>query len=607
MFQNFDDRGGPAAVARRVARLREMLAARGLDGWLVPHADPYQNEFQPACEERLLWLTGFSGSWGLAVVLPGRAVLFVDGRYTLQAEQQTDRSVFEIIKAPDTKPDDWLAETLKPGQRLGFDPRLQTIAGARKLREAAETAGAVLLPISDNPVEALWTDRPAPPANPVALHPLTFAGETASDKITRVREALKRDGDDAALLSAPESVAWLLNIRGSDVAHTPIALCRALLPAHGPLRLFIEPERLGEEVRAALADIATVHAPEALADELADFAKDGAPRIRLNPNHTSRWLACMVEDSGAEIVEAADPCVRFKAIKNDTEIAGARASHLRDGVAVTRFLAWLDANAPANRIDEIKAAQRLEAFRAETGELQDISFDTISGAGPNGAIVHYRVTRATNRPLEPGTLYLVDSGGQYRDGTTDITRTVAIGQPSAAMRRHFTLVLKGHIAVATARFPMGARGVDIDGFARRALWAAGLDYDHGTGHGVGSFLGVHEGPASISKRGMVELEPGMILSNEPGYYREGEYGIRIENLLLVLPPEPIAGGEREMMRFETLTLAPIDRRLVVPELLRQDERTWLDAYHAHVRARLAPHLDGDELAWLEKATLPLAG
>ncbi len=607
MFQDFADRGGPAAVAQRVARLRAVLAARGLDAWLTPHADAYQNEFIPPSEERLLWLTGFSGSWGLALVLPARAVLFVDGRYTLQAEQQTDRSVFEIIKAPDTKPDDWLAETLKPGQRLGYDPRLQTIAGARKLREAAEKAGAELVAVADNPVEALWTGRPAAPANPVIPHPLTFAGEAASDKIARVREALERDSDDAALLSAPESVAWLLNIRGSDVAHTPIALCRALLPAHGPLRLFIEPERMGEEVRAALSGIVTVHPPETLADELADFAKAGTRKIRLDPNHASRWLACMVEDSGAEIVEAADPCVRLKAIKNDTEIAGARAAHLRDGVAVTRFLAWLDANAPANRIDEISAAKQLEAFRAETGQLQDVSFDTISGAGPNGAIVHYRVTHATNRPLEPGTLYLVDSGGQYRDGTTDITRTVAIGQPGEEMRRRFTLVLKGHIAIATARFPKGTRGVDIDGFARRALWAAGLDYDHGTGHGVGSFLGVHEGPASISKRGMVELEPGMILSNEPGYYKEGEYGIRIENLLLVLPSEAVTGGEREMLRFETLTLAPIDLRLVMPELLTQDERAWLDAYHAHVRARLGPHLHGDELAWLERATRPLSG
>ncbi|RIA55571.1 aminopeptidase P family protein [Dichotomicrobium thermohalophilum] len=607
MFQNFEDRGGPAAVAQRVTRLREVLAARGLDAWLTPHADTYQNEFQPPSEERLLWLTGFSGSWGLAVILPESAVLFVDGRYTLQAGQQTDRTVFEIIKVPDTKPDDWLAENLQKGQRLGYDPRLQTISGARKLREAAEQAGAELIAVPDNPIEALWTDRPAPPENPVTLHPLTFAGEAARDKIARVQEALKKAGDDAVLLSAPESVAWLLNIRGSDVAHTPIALCRALVSADGSVRLFIEPDRLGEDVRAELARIATVHPPDAMANELAAFAKAGKPTIRLDPNHASRWLADLVEASGAEISEATDPCVRLKAIKNKTEIDGARAAHLRDGVTVTRFLAWLDASAPGNGIDEISAAQQLEAFRAETGQLQDISFDTISGAGPNGAIVHYRVTHATNRPLEPGTLYLVDSGGQYRDGTTDITRTVAIGQPTEEMRRRFTLVLKGHIAIATARFPKGTRGVDIDGFARRALWAAGLDYDHGTGHGVGSFLGVHEGPASISKRGMIELEPGMILSNEPGYYREGEYGIRIENLVLVLPAEPVGGGDREMLRFETLTLAPIDRRLVVPQLLTEDERAWLDAYHAHVHARLAPHLRGEELAWLEQATQPFAG
>ena len=607
MHQNFMDRGGPGCIAERVARLRSALAERGLDAWVAPHADEYQNEFIPASAERLLWLTGFSGSWGLAVVLPDRAALFVDGRYTLQAAQQTDRTVFQIVKAPDTRPDDWIAQNLKAGQRLGFDPRLHTISGARKLHDAADKAGAELAAVPENPIDALWTDRPAPPANVASVHPLTFAGEAVEAKIARVREVLSKAGDDAALLSAPESVAWLFNIRGSDVTHVPVALCRALIPADGPARLFIEPERMDDAARASLAGIATIHAPATMADALAAFAAAGgtAPKIRLDPDHASRWLADLVAGSGAEIAEAADPCARLKAIKNDTEIGGARAAHLRDGVAVTRFLAWLDANAPRGGVTEISAAQRLEALRAETGELQDISFDTISGAGPCGAVVHYRVTHATNRPLEPGTLYLVDSGGQYRDGTTDITRTIAIGQPGAAMRRHFTLVLKGHIAIATLRLPKGTRGVDIDGFARRALWEAGLDYDHGTGHGVGSFLSVHEGPASISKRGMSEIEPGMILSNEPGYYREGEYGIRIENLMLALPPEPIAGGEREMMRFETLTLAPIDRRLIVPELLSAAERAWLDAYHADLRARLGPHLHGDDSAWLEQATAPI--
>jgi len=608
MFQDFEDRGGPGRIAARVDRLRAALVERGLDGWLTPHADAYQNEFIPPSEERLLWLTGFSGSWGIAVVLPERAALFVDGRYTLQAAHQTDRTVFEIIKAPDTRPDAWLGETLQAGQRVGFDPRLHTITGARKLHEAAQTAGAELVAISDNPIDALWNDRPARPASPVRPHSLTFAGEAPDTKISRVRETLAKSGEDAVLLSAPESVAWLLNIRGRDVAHTPIALARALIPSDGPVRLFVSPGQVDAETRAALGDAVTIHAADVMAEQLAAFAQaHGAPaKVRLDPNHASRWLADMVADSGAEISEAADPCTRAKAIKNETEIGGARAAHLRDGVAVTRFLAWLDANAPAGSVDEIGAARHLEACRAQSGELQDISFDTISGAGPNGAVVHYRVTHATNRPLEPGTLYLVDSGGQYRDGTTDITRTIAIGQPSAAMRRHFTLVLKGHIAIATLRFPKGVRGVDIDGFARRALWEAGLNYDHGTGHGVGSFLSVHEGPQSISTRGLTELEPGMIVSNEPGYYREGEYGIRIENLLLVLPPEAIAGGEREMMRFETLTLAPIDRRLIVPELLSAAELAWVDAYHADVRARLGPHLHGEELAWLEQATAPLA-
>jgi len=608
MFQDFDDRGGPAAVAERVARLRAVLASRELDGWIAPHADEFQNEFIPPSEERLLWLTGFSGSWGLAIVLRDRAVLFVDGRYRLQAGQQTDRTVFDILQVPDIKPDDWLAGNVDSGQRLGYDPRLSTINEARKLRSAVDKAGAELVEVTENPIEALWTDRPAPPANPVTIHPRTLAGEAATSKIERVQDILREHGDDAVLLSAPESVAWLLNIRGSDIAHTPVALCRALVPVGGPVRLFIEPGRLGEEVRAELNGVTAIHAPDTMAGELAAFAgSSGTAKIRLDPNHASRWLADLVEGGGAQISEGPDPCVRLMAIKNETEIGGARAAHLRDGVAVTRFLAWLDAKAPRGGIDETRAAQQLEAFRADTGELQDISFDTISGAGPNGAIVHYRVTRATNRPLEPGTLYLVDSGGQYRDGTTDITRTIAIGQPSAAMRRNFTLVLKGHIAIATLRFPKGVTGAHIDAFARRALWEAGLNYDHGTGHGVGSFLSVHESPPSISKRGMAELEPGMILSNEPGYYREGEYGIRIENLLLVLPPEDIAGGEREMMRFETLTLAPIDRRLVVPELLTDDERAWLNAYHAHVHAELAPHLQGDAAAWLKQATQPLAG
>ena len=608
MFQDFDDKGGPAAVAERVARLREVLVARGLDAWLTPHADAYQNEFIPPSEERLLWLTGFSGSWGLAAVLPDRAVLFVDGRYTLQAEQQTDRRIFEVVKVPDTKPDDWLAQTLEEGRRLGYDPRLQTINGAKKLQDAAQRAGAESIAITDNPIDALWTSRPSRPATPVTLHPLTLAGEAADAKLAQVQEALKKDGDDAVLLSAPESVAWLLNIRGSDIAHTPVVLSRALVPAQGLAHLYIEPDRLDQQVTSELARVATIRAPETMADDLAGLARQqNSPRVRLDPNHASRWLADMVEESGAQVSQAPDPCVRLKAIKNESEIGGARVAHLRDGVAVTRFLAWLDANAPRGGVDEISAAQKLEAFRAETGELQDISFDTISGAGPDGAIVHYRVTRATNRPLEPGTLYLVDSGGQYRDGTTDITRTVAIGQPSEEMRRRFTLVLKGHIAIATARFPKGTRGVDIDAFARRALWAWGLDYDHGTGHGVGSFSSVHEGPASISKRGMTELEPGMILSNEPGYYRAGEYGIRIENLVLILRPEPVGGGDREMLRFETLTLAPIDRRLIVTELLTEDERAWIDAYHANVKAKLLPHMDADALAWLEQATQPLAG
>lgn len=604
MFQNFDDIGGATHCAQRVAELRAVLAARGLSGFLVPRTDEHQNEYVPPCAERLLWLTGFSGSWGLAAVLREKAALFIDGRYVLQAKTQTDTGIFEVLKFPDTRLTQWLGGALGEGDRLGYDPRLHTIAEVRSLKKAVEKAGAELVAVERNLIDEIWTDRPAPPQAPVTLHPLEFAGEATADKLARIRKMLADAGEDATVLSAPESIAWLFNIRGQDIAHTPVVLAFAIVPAEGRPELFIDPAKLGESERAALAETAVLREPEALAPRLKALA-DQFPTIRLDPVGSSQWLADLLQGAGIKISEAQDPCVRPRAIKNATEIAGSRAAHQRDGVAMCRFLAWLDANAPSGEIDEITAAQQLEAFRADTGQLREISFDTISGAGPNGAIVHYRVTKSTNRKLEPNSLYLVDSGAQYLDGTTDITRTVAIGEPSEDMRRHFTLVLKGHIAIATARFPKAARGVDLDGFARRALWMAGLDYDHGTGHGVGSYLSVHEGPQSISKRGFSELEPGMILSNEPGYYREGHYGIRIENLVLVEPPSAIPGGEREMMSFETLTLAPIDLRLVDTNLLNAEEIGWLNRYHEKVRCELEAHLNNDERSWLITATAPI--
>ena len=604
MFQCFDDIGGPHHVGERVAGLRAALAARDLDAVIVPHADEHQNEFIPASAERLLWLTGFSGSWGMAVVLRETAVLFVDGRYVLQAAAQTDTELFQILQVPAATLKGWLAENLSAGQRLGYDPRLHTIADVREIAKAAAKAGAELVAVDANPIDEIWTDRPKPPAAPVSLHPIELAGKSASAKLADLRETLRAAKEDACVLTTPESIAWLLNIRGADIAHVPVPLCFAIVPAAGRVALFIDPAKVGEGVAAALGEAAEILPPQTLQAHLERLGTEGA-RVRLDPSSCAQWFADRLRGAGARLSKDADPCVAPRAIKNEAEISGARAAHERDGVAMCRFLAWLDAHAQTGDVDEIGAARRLEAIRAETGVLRDISFDTISGAGPDGAIVHYRVTQATNRALLPGSLYLVDSGAQYPDGTTDITRTVAIGEPNDMMRRAFTLVLKGHIAIATARFPKGTRGIDLDPFARRPLWEAGFDYDHGTGHGVGSYLGVHEGPVSIARRGMAVIEPGMILSNEPGYYLAGEFGIRIENLVLVRPLEPVAGGDREMMSLETLSLAPIDLRLVDPALLSNSEREWLNAYHERVLDTLGDRLSDDEREWLTRATARL--
>lgn len=604
MFQNYEDIGGPVHGAERVTALREELARRSLSGFLVPRADEYQNEYVPPSAERLLWLTGFSGSWGLAAVLPQMAALFVDGRYTLQAASQTDPDVFTIIKTPDVAPEDWLADNLTADTKLGFDPRLHTVDEIKRLTRAATRAEAVLVPVDTNPLDAVWTDRPAPPMRSVALQPVELAGKAEGEKVAEIQEALRKDKQDAVVLTALDSIAWLFNIRGSDLPHTPFVLSHAIVPASGKAWFFIEGARLPLAAHERLSEVAEIFEPRALPEALNRLGREKA-KVRLDPLRAAQWFADRLAGSGAVIVEGRDPCLLPKARKTAAEIEGARAAHRRDGLAMCRFLAWFDAEAAKGSLDEIAAAERLESFRRESPDLREISFDTIAGAGPNGAIVHYRVTCSTNRRIEPGSLFLIDSGGQYRDGTTDITRTLAVGEPSAEMRRHFTLVLKGHIAIATARFPKGTRGCDLDAFARRALWAAGFDYDHGTGHGVGSYLSVHEGPQGLSKRSAAVLEPGMILSNEPGYYREGRYGIRIENLILVKEPEDIPGGERPMMAFETLTLAPLDRRLIDPGLLTAEEVAWIDAYHARVAAALAPDLDEATRGWLAAATAPL--
>jgi Xaa-Pro aminopeptidase len=600
-FQSFDDSHERAAAPARVAALRAELKRRGLDGFVVPRADRQQNEYLPASEARLAWLTGFTGSAGTAVVLAERAALFVDGRYTVQAAAQAEQTIFSIEHLVDNPPQQWLEQNLKNGARLGYDPWLHTAENAEKLRQACATAGAELVAVGDNPIDALWTDRPAPPVSPVTLRDIKFAGESAADKLKRIRGELMKLRADALVVSDPQNVAWAFNIRGADVAHIPLALAFAVVPREGRPALYIDPAKLDNKVRHALEEIAAVRAPDDLARDLAQL-KDKT--VRLDSASAADALTRLVADVGGKPVGGADPIALMKAVKNHAEIAGSRAAHKRDGVAMARFLAWLEREAPTGVVTEIDAVEALESFRRDSGLLKDISFPTIAGSGPNGAIVHYQVTRTSNRTIGKNELFLIDSGAQYEDGTTDITRTVVVGIPSEEMRDRFTRVLKGHIAIATAVFPENTSGAQLDPLARTALWQAGLDFDHGTGHGVGSYLSVHEGPR-ISKLGTVALRRGMILSNEPGYYKTAAYGIRIENLVLVIAaPEPV-GAEKPVNTFETLTLAPIDRRLIDTRMLTAKERNWIDSYHARVQEVLSPLLDAPTHAWLGAATRPL--
>jgi Xaa-Pro aminopeptidase len=607
MFQDFSSSADPALGAERVARLRARLKRLGVDAVIVPRSDEHMGEYVPPSSERLAWLTGFTGSAGWAIIAHDKAALFVDGRYTLQAPAQVPTAIFEVVQVPETAPTDWITRHLGKGTRIGFDPWLHTRAGIALIEDALAKSEITLRVLPRNPVDEIWgAERPPIPRGPVAVQPLELAGVAAADKIKDLQRQLREAGEAAVVLTLPDSIAWLFNIRGSDVKHNPTPLAFAVVPVTGKPELFVERVKLGPEARAHLNAIARVRPPDALAERLA-VLKEERKRVRLDTATAAMWLWQRLGGKSGKISEAADPCILPKARKNEAEIRGTRVAHNRDGVAVTRFLAWLDREAPKGTVDEISAVRTLEAMRAETQALKEISFDTISGSGPNGAIVHYRVTDATNRLLQPGELFLVDSGAQFIDGTTDITRTVAIGTPTAEMRDRFTRVLMGHIAIAELRFPAGTTGAHIDAFARHALWQAGFDYDHGTGHGVGSYLSVHEGPQSVSKRGHVVLEPGMILSNEPGYYKTGAYGIRIENLLLISPPAALPGGDRPMLGFETLTLVPIDRRLIDAALLGPAGLAWLNAYHARVAAEIGPHLTGTERDWLDHATAPIAG
>ena len=598
--QTFEDPDAGVALTARLAALREQLVRQRLTGFVVPRADQQQNEYVPPADERLAWLTGFTGSAGLAIVLRETAAVFVDGRYTIQAAKQVDEKVWTIASLVEPPPEIWLGDHLKAQDRLGFDPWLHTSAAAEKLSQVCARAGAELVAVETNPLDAIWADQPQPPLGAVNVHALALAGESEADKLARLRLEIAERKCDALVLSDSHSVAWTFNIRGSDVAHTPLPLSYALVPKDGRPTIFIDHRKLSNSVRDHLEQVASVEEPSALTERVREIAANGA-RVALDSATAAEALSRMIEANGGKPVRGADPVALLKAQKNATEIEGTINAHRRDGAALARFLAWVDREAGSGSLTEIDAVEALETFRRETGKLKDVSFPTISGTGPNGAIVHYRVTRKTNRRIQTGDLLLIDSGAQYEDGTTDVTRTIAIGQPSAEMCDRFTRVLKGHIAIARAVFPDGTSGAQLDSFARQYLWQAGLDFEHGTGHGVGSYLSVHEGPARISKLGTVALKRGMILSNEPGYYKTDAYGIRIENLELVIAAD-IAGAEKPMNTFMALTLAPIDRRLIDVSLLRDDELVWLNDYHARVRATISPLVDEATRMWLQQAT-----
>jgi len=596
-----------SSYADRLAALRQQLKVDRLDGFVVPLTDEHMSEYVGSYAQRLAWLTGFKGSAGSAVVLPEEAAIFVDGRYTLQVRQQVSADEWSYQSVPETSAADWLKDHAQQGARIGYDPWLHTSDWVKKAREALASRGAELVPVGQNPIDIIWKDRPEASNAHLVVQPDQLAGKSSAEKRTEIGDWLAKMNADAAVLSALDSIAWAFNVRGADVSHTPVALAYALVHADGTADLFVASEKVGPDVRQHLGNGVRLHERSEFESALAELK---GLTVAVDPERAVAAIFDALEKAGAKVVPVRDPTILPKAIKNSAEIAGQKAAQERDGAAIARFLRWVEIEAPGGELDELTASDKLESLRRENPEIRDLSFDTISGAGPNGAIVHYKSSEATNRKLESGNLYLVDSGGQYVDGTTDITRTVVVGAPTDEMRDRFTRVLKGHIALATAVFPKGTRGTQLDSFARRPLWEAGLDYAHGTGHGVGSFLSVHEGPQRISPVGSSQsggdepLQAGMILSNEPGYYKTGEYGIRIENLVLVVRRE-IAGAEKDMLGFETLTFAPIDRRLVDAGMLSPDELAWLNCYHAHVLAKIGPRLTGDDLAWLQRACAPI--
>ena len=600
MFQTFETTSNPAAGATRLAALRAELARLGIDGVLVPRADAHQGEYVAPRDERLQWLTGFTGSAGFCIVLPDVAGVFIDGRYRTQVKSQVDLARFTPVNWPETKPGDWIAEHLAKGI-IGFDPWLHSEDEIARLSETAGP-GISLKPLAQNPIDTIWPDQPGPPQGRAFAHPVALAGETSAAKRARLAAALRADGQRSAVITLPDSLCWLLNIRGADVPRNPVLHGFAILQDDARVSLFADPAKFDAATLAHLGPEVTLAPPGAFLPAL--DALTGP--VRLDRSSAPLALRRRLEAAAIPIAWGDDPCRLPKACKTDAEIAATREAHLRDGAAMVEFLCWLDIEAPKGKLTEIDVVRALEGFRRATNALHDISFDTICGSGPHGAIIHYRVTENTNRRLGADELLLVDSGGQYVDGTTDITRTIALGDPGDQARAAFTRVLQGMIAISRARFPKGLAGRDLDPLARSALWLAGQDYDHGTGHGVGAFLSVHEGPQRLSRISDVPFQPGMILSNEPGYYREGVFGIRIENLIVVQTAPDLPGGDdRRQYCFETLTFAPIDRRLIVTAALSPGERDWLNTYHAETLARLSPRLTAGARAWLEQAAAPL--
>ena len=589
---------------QRLATLRQLIAKHKLAAFIVPRNDEFQGEEVPPHAERLKWLTGFSGSWGTAVVMAKSATLFVDGRYTVQSRQQVDGKLFGFEDLMTKPPSLWLSGKLKARDRVGFDPWLHTASNVRKLEAMCAEKKAVLVPVKRNLIDLCWSDQPTAPATAIIDHPIKYAGQSAADKLKLIAAVLKEKNVHAVVLADPASVAWALNIRGSDVPHMPVPLAFAIVHASGKAELFANPARASAQTRKAISQRITMRAPAEMAASLALLGQK-KQSVLLDSAKVAHAVAMTLKNAGAKIIEGNDPCTLPKAQKNKTEQQGARNAQIRDGAALTNFLCWIDQHGPSGKLTEFQAEIKLHEFRRNTGLLVDLSFRSISASGPNAALPHYHVKGTRGRIIRNNEIYLIDSGGQYHDGTTDVTRTVIIGTPTAEMKDRFTRVLKGMIALSVARFPQGMTGAHIDALARNALWQGGFDFDHGTGHGVGSFLSVHEGPASISKRSHVAIAPGMILSNEPGYYKINLYGIRTENLLLVTPPEKIKGADRAMLGFETLTFAPIDRRLINGHMLTKTELQWLDQYHSQVLKNLLPLVDSATKPWLKKACASL--